>query len=83
MFNFMGLGLVAYNAQRFNSKRTLNQAVIYAFFMAVGFACIDETFQTFVPGRSGQIKDVFIDGLGTTIGLVGLWCGSKFIKHKH
>ena len=33
-------------------------------------ACVDETIQLFVPGRTGQITDVGIDMLGCTLTIV-------------
>ena len=33
------------------------------------YACSDEIHQLFVPGRSGEIRDVFIDTIGSTLGL--------------
>lgn len=40
----------------------------------LGAALIDETIQLFVDGRSGQIKDVWIDlaGFGVGVAIVGL-----------
>ena len=39
------------------------------------YAALDEYHQTFVPGRSGQIRDVVIDSLGLLFGilLILLW----------
>lgn len=36
--------------------------------LTVLYAASDEYHQTFVPGRSGEIKDVCIDGIGALIG---------------
>ena len=33
------------------------------------YACTDEIHQLFVPGRSGMIRDVFIDSIGGIIGI--------------
>lgn len=33
-------------------------------------AFLDETIQLFVPGRSGQISDVWVDLLGAAVGIV-------------
>lgn len=33
------------------------------------YACTDEIHQVFVPGRSGQLKDVFIDLIGSSVGI--------------
>ena len=45
--------------------------------IAVGFGVlygvIDEYHQSFVPGRSASTFDVFIDGVGVVVGVVGVW----------
>ncbi|MDQ2087369.1 VanZ family protein [Herbivorax sp. ANBcel31] len=38
--------------------------------MATAFSIIDETYQTFIPGRSGEVRDVFLDNIGITLGLL-------------
>lgn len=40
-----------------------------AVLFCVGYAATDEFHQLFVPGRSGQIKDVCIDGIGAILGV--------------
>ena len=35
-------------------------------------ALVDETIQLFVPGRSGEILDVWIDSMGALMGVVGI-----------
>lgn len=39
--------------------------------IGVGYAITDEVHQLFIPGRSGEVSDVVIDGLGVAMG-VGL-----------
>lgn len=41
-----------------------------AFGLAVLYAATDEFHQLFVPGRSGQLKDVCIDGAGALLGVL-------------
>ena len=36
----------------------------------VAFACLDEYHQTFVAGRVGTIRDVYIDSIGILIGII-------------
>lgn len=43
-------------------------------------ACIDETMQIFIPGRGPAIKDVGIDTLGVTLGIVIIYFISKIKK---
>jgi VanZ family protein len=37
--------------------------------LAVGYACLDEWHQSFVPGRTACVKDVLIDSCGVLSGL--------------
>ena len=41
-----------------------------AFLLSVLYAISDEVHQLFVPGRSGQVKDVLIDSCGAALGIV-------------
>lgn len=52
---------------RFLSK---NSRFLLAFGLAVLYAATDEFHQLFVPGRSGQLRDVGIDGLGALLGVL-------------
>ena len=46
-----------------------------AFALGVAAACIDETIQIFVPGRSPGIRDVCIDSCGAAAGMLLLFWG--------
>ena len=46
------------------------RVIIYSFIFCFLYACSDEVHQLFVPGRSGNIKDVFIDSIGIFLPLV-------------
>lgn len=56
------------------------------FFMAaiagVSYAATDEFHQLFVPGRSGQLLDVLVDGLGVCIGCVLALEMYSFVKKR-
>ena len=49
-------------------------------FAGIAAAAIDESIQKFVPGRSGEIKDVCIDGAGIVLGICLQWLISCVIK---
>jgi VanZ family protein len=49
------------------------RAALFAFAIAVLYAMTDEFHQTFVPSRTGQASDVFIDSFGAAAGLLALW----------
>lgn len=44
--------------------------VPYAIITGIVYACTDEFHQRFVPGRTGSIKDVFIDSIGVITGVI-------------
>lgn len=50
-----------------NRKRRI--AALLAWAAATIYAMTDEFHQLFVPGRSGQIKDVLLDSCGATVGV--------------
>lgn len=43
-------------------------------------ALLDESIQLFVPGRSGEIRDVWIDGAGAMLGLAATMVLGGFIR---
>ncbi len=45
--------------------------VLLAVFLSFLYACSDEIHQLFVPGRSGQFRDVLIDTTGALTGILG------------
>ena len=56
-------------------------AYLMALGIAVAYATTDEFHQLFVPARSGQVKDVLIDGCGAVIGTLIIW-GIYYLVHK-
>ena len=53
-----------------NYKIDIKKLLIVAFIICVLYAISDEIHQTFIDGRSGEIKDVFIDSIGVSLGLL-------------
>ena len=51
-------------------EKDIKKAIIVAFIGTFLYACSDEFHQLFIPGRSGEFRDVMIDSLGGTIGLI-------------
>lgn len=51
----------------FSKKIVLSSSI--AILLSIMYACYDEYRQLSVPGRSGNIKDVFIDSLGALTGI--------------
>lgn len=69
-FSYLILGILVSNGVMSNqpvSKRNF----ILALSICVLYAISDEVHQLFIPGRSGQIKDVFIDSAGAVVGILG------------
>lgn len=46
------------------------RAYLVAILMCFLYACTDELHQVFVPGRTGQFKDVIIDTIGGIVGAI-------------
>ena len=66
--------LSAYAVQALLAVRALGvRRLGLAWCWAVLWAVMDEWHQSMVPGRSGQLRDVMIDGAGATWALLGLW----------
>lgn len=50
--------------------------------LSIVYAGSDEFHQTFVQGRSGEVLDVFIDGLGALTGIALYYLYSRFMTKK-
>ena len=64
---YMVLGILATHAFDFEGRRTFDVLLPTAVFLLL-IPSIDETIQLFVPGRSGQITDVWLDTAGYLTG---------------
>lgn len=58
-------------------RKSLIYTVIFVFL----YSCSDEIHQLFVPGRSGEVLDVFIDTLGGTMSS-SIYCFICMMKRK-
>jgi VanZ family protein len=56
------------------------KAIIYALIFCLCYAISDEIHQLFVPGRSGEIKDVLLDFSGSVLGVLLLTVMNKLKK---
>ena len=59
---------------------TNKNKVIISWIIGTAYAITDEIHQLFIPGRSGEIRDVFIDSLGIIIGILILMLILKIKK---
>ncbi len=53
-----------------------------AFVVSALYAATDEWHQSFVPGRSGNMRDVLIDASGVLFGLFLFWCVRALIARR-
>lgn len=56
---------------------------LYSSAAGIGYAATDEFHQLFVPGRSGQISDVLIDGAGAVTGAALFLLAIRIYSGKH
>ena len=61
----------------------LKKGKLHPILFGMAAACVDETIQFFIPGRSPGLKDVAIDSAGVLTGLVLLLIGHTLIKKKN
>lgn len=71
-FSEYGLGGVLFislfSTYNWTDRRKMTTSIL----LGVWYATMDEIHQLMVPGRSGALKDVYIDSLGITTGVVGM-----------
>lgn len=60
------------------TKLNVNESMLASFILVIVFAGLDEYHQTLV-GRSGEVRDVVLDGIG---GLFGLLLARSLFKNK-
>ena len=54
-----------------STRLSLSKRIILSLGICVLFAIADETLQLFALGRGAQVKDVFIDTAGASVGILG------------
>lgn len=69
--NYFVLGCLAYQAFRLHSRsRNKTWLVAAAMLFCTVFAVLDELHQVYVPGRSGELRDVLIDSGSALAGIL-------------
>ena len=76
---YLILGILFYNLIRLYMNNNF-KILIISILMCVIYACSDEIHQLFVFGRSGEIRDVLIDSIGSLIGILIIY---TFYKRKN
>ena len=62
---YLILGLLVFNCFEIDKKY-----ILYAILICLLYSITDEIHQLFVPGRSGEVLDMFIDTAGATLGII-------------
>lgn len=71
-FSEYGLGGVLFISLFSTYEWTDRRKITTSILLGVWYAIMDEIHQLMVPGRSGAIKDVYIDSLGIITGVIGM-----------
>jgi VanZ family protein len=66
------LGVLIYRALK-QEKINRKEAVIYAIIIAAFYGFTDEFHQSFTPHRTTRLRDVVIDTIGATGGILFVW----------
>lgn len=66
------LGVLIYRALKEESI-SKKEAVIYAIIIAAFYGFTDEFHQSFTPHRTTRLRDVIIDTIGATAGVLTIW----------
>lgn len=66
------LGILIYRSLR-QENISQKEAVIYAIFISAFYGLTDEFHQSFTPHRTTRLRDVFIDTIGATGGILFIW----------
>ncbi|MCA9329471.1 VanZ family protein, partial [Candidatus Saccharibacteria bacterium] len=81
IFMYFVLGMLVVNVlkdYKLGSKKLIGFSILFAGLYAV----TDEIHQTFVSGRSAEARDVLIDTIGATLGVVLYWAILKIIMKR-
>ncbi len=85
MFEYFVLFLLTYYGfiHLDSSKKLLQKSpLLLSYLISFLYACTDEFHQMFVPDRGPAVKDVFIDSMGITIGLIAVVLLRKYLSGK-
>lgn len=77
IFIYFVLGVLAFNVAkdfRISNKRAVMLSVVFV----ILYAITDEFHQSFVPGRSAELRDVLIDTVAGAMGALIYFCATVF-----
>ncbi len=69
IFAYLTLGILVLNGLR-RSGVNAKQGAGIALLICILYAITDEVHQLYIPGRSGEVRDVLIDSAGASIGII-------------
>lgn len=72
IFLYFVLGILIFNVLR-GYKLSTAKLFGYSILFAGLYAVSDEIHQSFVPGRSAEVRDVVIDTIGAALGVFVFW----------
>jgi len=78
---YLILGILSLHAIDEEKNPTITW-IIKALLICVLYAMSDEFHQLYIPGRSGEIKDVLLDSTGSLFGIIGYFLVRHRVK-KH
>ena len=67
IFAYFVLGVLVFRALR---QTGLARPILWAIIICATYAATDEFHQLFVPGRSGEVRDILIDTVAATVGVI-------------
>ncbi len=79
MAEFACLGLLAKTLWGLLEKRGITAPVLFGLLAA----CVDETIQAFISGRSSSVIDVWVDLLGLMLGIALALLGQTYLKKQN
>ena len=76
---YLILGVLVWN---FLKEFQLKHIAVIALIICCLYSISDEYHQTFVPGRSGEVRDVCVDTSGALLGIAGATAVSELVKRR-
>ena len=71
IFMFFVLGALLYMLMK-SFELSLKRRIGFSILAAASYAAVDELHQSFVPGRSSELRDVLIDTIGASLGVAAI-----------
>lgn len=75
------LGMLVFNLIK-QYKVKIKDVIIISILICLFYACTDEIHQLFILGRSGELRDVLIDTLGSIFGIFVTYLMMKKLSYK-